>query len=125
MLRVEVRLGAVRARELSVRVLDGRHLPLAVNLADGSAAGSAREDTPTALAPDDVRRLLALLEGALLHHGAAVRHDAGLVHDAGHGPQDGGTTAAGRSRSDGLRVGHRLGRLGHAEGVGRWVWRWA
>lgn len=125
MLRVEVRLGAVRARELSVRILDGRHLALAVNLTDGSAARSAREDTPTALAPNDVGRLLALLKGALLHHGAAVRHDAGLVHDAGHGPQDGSTSTARRSRRDGLRVGHRLGRLGHAERVGRWVWRWA
>lgn len=125
MLRVEVRLGAVRARELSVRILHGRHLTLAVDLTDGSTAGGARENTPTALASDDMRGLLALLKGALLHHGAAVRHDAGLVHDAGHGTQDGSAAAAGRSGRDRLRVGHRLGRLGHAEGVGRWVWRWA
>lgn len=111
----------MRARELAVRIFDWRDLALAVNLTDRGAARRAREDTATSLASNDVGGLLAFLERALLHHGTTGRHNAGLVHDAGHGPQHGSTATAWGSRGDGLRVGHGLGSLRHAERVGRWV----
>lgn len=120
MLCVQVRLSTMRTRELAVRILNWRHLALAVDLTNGCAARSARKDTTTSLAPDNVSGLFALLKRSLLHHGATSRHDAGLVHNAGHRPQDGGTSTARRSRGrgDGLWVRHGLGRLRHAERVG-------
>ena len=121
MLGMQVGLSTMRARELAVSIFYRRHLALAVNLANGSATRSAREDTTTTLAANHMSRLLTLLKRALLHDRTTRRHNARLVHDTRHRPQDGSTPAAGRSGGNGLRVGHGLGRLRHAERVGRWV----
>lgn len=82
-LSMQIRLCAMGARELAVRVFYGRYLTFAVNLTDWNTARSTWKNAATSLATNNMSWLLALLQSrALLHHG--VSHHALLIHDAGH-----------------------------------------
>lgn len=119
-LGVQIRLGAVRAGELSVGVLDGNHRVLGAGSCSlgRRAAGRAGQDAPAALGAHDVRGLVAVLEDRVgLHEraGAVGRGDAGLGHDASrrHGTQHRRATATSGRGSNGLRVRGGRGGLRH------------
>ncbi len=113
---MQVSLGAVRARELSVGVLL-RDLALGLGRASSrrrGPAGGAGQDASAALGADDMSGLLAVgHHGVLRHQGAlAVRRvHSRLGHDStcGHGPEDRWGAAAGRGRGGGNRLGMRCG----------------
>jgi hypothetical protein len=123
---VQVRLGAVRARELAVGVLDGNDGLLrggGASLGRGRSARSAGQNAATALGADNVGGLVTVRQRLLLHQAGAVgRLDARLGHDAarGHGAQVRRDAAADGSGGDGLRVRSSEGRLRH-HGRGRRV----
>ena len=105
-LGVQVCLGAVRARELAVRILDRNNGALRRTGSGGGGgrpAGSAGKNAPAALRAHDVGWLLRVLKDRVgLHQrtGTIRRGDAGLRHDAagGHRAQDGRPAAADGSR---------------------------
>lgn len=109
-LGVEVSLGAVRARELAVRILDGNDGALCVARASrsgGRASRSAGKDAAAALRANHVSRLVAIAHTSRENGARSVgRVHAGLRHDATsrHGAKDGRDATGGRSRRDGLRV---------------------
>lgn len=125
-LRVQVRLGAVRAWEFAIGVLDRDDRAFGPSTS-GRCSGATRgtgQDTSTTLRTDDVRGLFAFgnhgLLLMLLHHLATRpirRRRAGLLrHDATrrHRSQDRRTAVATRrSRCNGLRPRGGCGRLGH------------
>lgn len=112
MLGVQVRLGAVRARELAIGILDGNDGVLrgrGASSGSGRSAGSAGQDATAALRTNNVSRLLSILEDAVgLHQGAGSvgRRDAGLAHETArrHGTQDRRAATTSRGGSNGLRV---------------------
>jgi len=109
-LRVQVRLGAVRARELAVGVLDWNDGLLSsgsTSLGRGRATGSAGQNATATLGANDVSGLVAIRQRLLLHHAGAVgRLNSRLGHDTagGHGAQVGRDAAADGGGGDGLRV---------------------
>lgn len=127
MLRVQICLGAVRARELAVSILDGNHGVLrggGASLRRGRTPRSTREDAATALGANDMSRLVTVGQRLLHEAGGTVRGlDTRLRHDTArrHRAQVGGHAAAGGSRGDGLGVRgshcclrHHAGRRGVA-----------
>jgi hypothetical protein len=119
-LRVQVCLSTVRARELSIGILDRNHRVLGISRTGGGRSRPARsawEDAAATLGSNNVGRLL-LGHGVVEHR--VGRRNARLRHDAtgGHGTQDRRSAAASRCGSDGLRV-RRSGRgLRHHGGRG-------
>ena len=125
---VEISLGAVGTRELSISILLGNlGLSRTPRRRGSGSAGGAGQDAPTTLRTDNVSRLLSLRKHARLRHQRALR--IGRVHTrlrrhhttGGHGAQDWRHPTARRwSRRDRLRVGHgRGGRLRQHGGRGR------
>ena len=128
MLRVEVSLGAVRARELPVGILLGD-----LGLGSASSGGgrrrtsrSTRKNTTSSLRTDHMSGLFAVgREHRWLRHQRALavgRVHARLGHltSSGHGPEDRGDTPAGRRRGrNGLRMNSRSRGLGHHGRRGR------
>lgn len=119
-LGVEIGLGAVRAGEFSVCILDRDDGVLCASSRSLSSrpSGSAGQDSTTSLRSNNVGRLLAVLEERVgLHQrtGAIRRSHTRLGHEATrrHGAQDGRTTSANRRRSNWLRVRDRGGGLRH------------
>lgn len=119
MLRVQVGLGAVRARELAIGILlrDDGALGGAGSCGGSGPSGRAGQYAAASLRADHVSRLLRVLEDGLLvrHKGALAvwRREPGLRHDStsGHRAQD--WRAGGRRRRNGLRVGRGHRGLGH------------
>lgn len=112
MLCVQVRLGAVRAREFPIGVLCGDHRVLggAARRSNGGPARGAREDATAALGAHDVRGRLEVVEQTrvLNHVGLPVRrgHHGLHVLDAVRRAQRLGHAALHRRRGDGLRMRH-------------------
>lgn len=110
MLRVQVGLGAVRARELAIGILDRNNSALGVASASRSgsrAAGSAGENATATLRADDVCRLVGLAHATGHDTARAVgRVHTGLGHDTtgGHGTQNRRNASRRGGRRDGLRV---------------------
>lgn len=120
MLGVEVSLCAVRARELSISILDGNNSVLGAGSSSLSsrASRSTRQNSSAALRSNNVGRLVTILEhGVGLHERtrSVGRGYAGLGHDAtgGHGAQNRRSAATRRRGSNGLRVRDRSGSLRH------------
>ena len=122
---VEISLGAVGTRELSISILLGDlGLSRTPRRRGSGSAGGAGQDAPTTLRTDNMSRLLSFGEHARLRHEWALR--VGRVHawlgrhdtTGGHGAQDGRHPTARRgSRRDRLRV--RDGRGGRLRQHGR------
>lgn len=122
MLRMQVSLGAVRARELSVGVL---LRDLALGLGRSSSrrrgpAGGAGQNSSPALRADHVSGLVAVGHHGVLRHQRALavgRVHSRLGHDStgGHGAEDRWGAAAGRGGGggDGLGMRCRGGGLRH------------
>lgn len=114
MLRMQVSLGAVRARELPVGILLG-NLVLSLDRSGGGCgrpSGCARQDAAATLRADNMCRRVTLREHRSLWHQWALavrRVHAGLWHDAsgGHGAEDGRGPATGSSRGGCDRLGMR------------------
>lgn len=111
MLGVEVSLCAVRARELSISILDGDNGVLGTSSSSLSsrASRSTRKNSSAALRSNNVGRLITILEhGVGLHERtrSVGRGYTGLGHDAtgGHRAQNRRSTATRRRGSNGLRV---------------------
>lgn len=120
-LGVQVRLGAVRARELAICVLDRDNRVLRGRGTGGGSSrttGGAGQDAAAALGTNNVSGLVVFTKDTVLrHHRARTvgRADAVLAHEATrrHGAQDRRTAAARRSGRDGLRVRGSRGGTGH------------
>lgn len=117
---MEVSLSAVRARELSIGILDGNNSVLRASSSGLSsrASRSTRQYSSAALRSNNVGWLLTILEdGVGLHERTrAVRRGyTRLGHDAagGHGAQNWRSAATRRRGSNGLRVRDRSGGLRH------------
>lgn len=111
MLGMEVSLGAVRAREFSIGVLDRDNSVLRARSSSlsGRASRSTGQNSSAALRSNNVGRLITILEhGVGLHERtrSVGRGYTGLGHDAtgGHGAQNRRSAAARRRGSNGLRV---------------------
>lgn len=120
MLGMEVSLGAVRARELSISIFDGDNSILGTSSSrlSSRASRSTRQYSSAALRSNNVGRLLTILEdGVGLHERtrSVGRGYTGLGHNAtgGHGAQNRRSTATRRRGSNGLRVRDRSGSLRH------------
>jgi hypothetical protein len=116
---MEVGLGAVRARELAVGILDRNDGALGT---DANSSGSrstrrTRQDSATTLRSDNVSRLLLLKDRVWLHKRsrtigrshARLRHETTRRHRTKHRR----STTANGGRSNGLRVRYSRGRLRH------------
>ena len=127
MLRVQIGLGTMRARKLSVSVFL-RDLVLGRCRASGRSGrppGGTGQDAAATLRTNHMGWLLAVLEDRGLWHQRALRIGRGharLRHDTAsrHGAQHRRDTATGRrSRGNGLRVGRGHRGLGQHAGRGR------
>lgn len=113
-LGVQVRLGAVRAREFAVSILNGDDGVLRAGRGGSRAARSARQNAATALGANNVSRSLSIGQYTVVRHAvgsARLGHHTRLRHRT----QDRRSAAA--SGSNGLRVAARAGL--HAVGLVR------
>lgn len=120
-LRMQVSLGAMRARKLAIGILDWDNGVLGgagSSCRSCRATRSAGQNASSALRTNNVSRLLGFAQDAvLLHHRARAvgRRDAVRAHETtgGHRAQDRRTTSTWRRGSDGLRVRRRGGSTLH------------
>ena len=121
MLGVKVSLGTMRARKLSVGILDRDNGILGGASTRSRCSRSARrtrQDASAALRPDDMRRLVVVWHACVgLHHRARPvrRLHPGLRHESSrrHRAQHRRAAAASRGGRDGLRVRDSSSRLLH------------
>lgn len=132
MLCMEVCLGAVRARELAVRVLDGNNGALCTSTGSRSCRTTrgARQDSTATLRSDNMSRLFSVVHDRVgLHQRSRAigRRDTGLGHNTTgwHRTKDWRCTSTNGSGSNGLRVRRGCGGLGHhgRRGAISWVRR--
>lgn len=120
-LGVQVRLGAVRAREFAIGILDRDNSVLCSRSTGGGssgAAGGAGQNASAALRANNMGRLFTLAHDAVLgHHRTRTvgRANAILAHEATrrHRAQDGRTAATSGRGRNGLRVRSSRGGAGH------------